>query len=411
MTTPPHSVRPFAALLTINAGSSSLKFALFENGPSMSPVFSGAVRSIGQPSSTIEVSDSHRLQPLRSTLDIPTHLAAFEAVIHLLDQRNLLQNLSAIGHRIVHGGGRFASPTIINPDLLQVLESFSWMAPQHLPSQLALVHASLARFPQIPQTACFDTAFHRDLPQVAHTLPIPRRFHRAGVQRYGFHGLSYQSIVHELQRLNDPAATQGRLILAHLGHGCSMAAVADGRCVDTTMAFTPAAGLMMPRRSGDVDPGLFAYLARSERPADIDRILNEQSGLLGVSELSSDLRDLLTAEPTHPQARLAVDLFCYIAKKWIGAFAAALGGLDALVFSGGIGENNPPIRSRVCSGLKFLGVVINEQANNQNQPVISSGPVRVRVVPSNEERVIAQSILFALNSNLKSSDPIHELSK
>ena len=221
------------------------------------------------------------------------------------------------------------------------------------------------RHPKLPQVACFDTAFHQTMPRVAKLLPIPRRFDAKGIQRYGFHGLSYAYLMEELARLGDPAATKGRVILAHLGNGASLAAVRDGKSIDTSMCFTPTAGLVMSTRSGDLDPGLAPYLARTEQmtTSQFYKMVNHESGLLGVSETSSDMRDLCASETSDVRAAEAVALFCYQAKKWIGSFAAALGGLDTLVFAGGIGENAPVVRARICEGLNFLGIELNESRN------------------------------------------------
>jgi acetate kinase len=244
--------------------------------------------------------------------------------------------------------------------------------------------------------ACFDTAFHQTMPRVAKLLPIPRRFDAKGIQRYGFHGLSYAYLMEELARLGDPAATKGRVILAHLGNGASMAAVRDGKSVDTSMCFTPTAGLVMSTRSGDLDPGLAPYLARTEQMTtqQFYEMVNHKSGLLGVSETSSDMRDLLDHEKQDVRAAEAVALFCYQAKKWIGAYAAALGGLDTLVFSGGIGENAPVIRARICEELTFLGLELNKSRNEETAAVIStdSSRVAVRVIRTDEELMIARSV-------------------
>ena len=266
--------------------------------------------------------------------------------------------------------------------------------PEHLPREIELIEAFRQRHPKLPQVACFDTAFHRTMPRVAKLLPIPRRFDAKGVQRYGFHGLSYAYLMEELARLGDPAATKGRVILAHLGNGASLAAVRDGKSIDTSMGFTPTAGLVMSTRSGDLDPGLVPYLARTEQmtATQFQEMVNHESGLLGVSETSSDMRDLLAREAGDVRAAEAVALFCYQAKKWIGSFAAALGGLDTLVFAGGIGENAPLVRARICDGLGFLGIELNETRNAKNAPLISpdAGRVTVRVIRTDEELMIAQ---------------------
>ncbi|MEO8071485.1 MAG: acetate/propionate family kinase, partial [Acidobacteriota bacterium] len=273
-------------------------------------------------------------------------------------------------------------------------------APDHLPMEVALIDLLRRRHPGIPQVACFDTAFHRDMPRVAQVLPIPRRYQAKGVQRYGFHGLSFAYLMEELARTAGEQAARGRVILAHLGNGASLAAVRDGKSIDTTMGFTPAAGLVMGTRSGDLDPGLVSFLARTEAmtPAQFDDLVNHQSGLVGVSETSSDMRDLIAHEAADPRAAEAVTLFCYQAKKWIGALAAALGGLDTLVFSAGIGERSGAVRARICEGLGFLGVELDLAHNAKDSAVISTWRSRatVRVLPTDEELMIARSVTRVL---------------
>jgi acetate kinase len=291
-------------------------------------------------------------------------------------------------------------PEIVTQDLLDELHRIRPYDPDHLPREIELIEAFRQRHPKLPQLACFDTAFHHTMPRVAKLLPIPRRFDAKGVQRYGFHGLSYAYLMEELARLGDPAATTGRVILAHLGNGASLAAVRDGKSIDTSMGFTPTAGLVMSTRSGDLDPGLAPYLARTEKmsPKQFNEMVNFQSGLLGISETSSDMRDLLARETDDVRAAEAVALFCYQAKKWIGSYAAALGGLDTLVFSGGIGENCLVIRTHICDGLGFLGIELNETRNGENAPLISTaaGRVAVRVIRTDEELMIARSVCRVL---------------
>ncbi len=279
---------------------------------------------------------------------------------------------------------------------------------EHMPEEILLTEAFHRRFPKLPQIACFDTAFHHDLPRVAQLLAIPRRYETQGVRRYGFHGLSFAYLLEELERVAGKPAARGRVILAHLGNGASLAAVRGGRCVDTSMALTPAAGLLMSTRSGDVDPGLVSFLARSEQmtPAQFDRMMNHQSGLLGVSETSSDMRDLLSRETSDVRAAEAVALFCQQAKKWIGAYAAVLGGLDTLVFAGGIGENAPRVRDRICENLGFLGIELDGWRNGENEPVVSTDTSRVtvRVMRTNEELVIAQAACRVLGIGVGPTD-------
>jgi acetate kinase len=268
--------------------------------------------------------------------------------------------------------------------------------PEHLPEEILLTEVFHRRFPRVPQIACFDTAFHWELPRVAQLLPIPRRYQKLGVRRYGFHGLSYAFLMEELARIAGPKAARGRVILAHLGNGASLAAVRDGRSVETSMGFTPTAGVPMSTRSGDLDPGLVWYLART---AGVDakgfnQLVNFESGLLGLSGTSSDMRDLLEREQKDKRAGDAVAVFCYQIKKQIGAFAAVLGGLDTLIFSGGIGENAFPVRDRICKGLEFLGIRLNRTNNRKNSAVISapSSRVTVRVMRTDEELMIAKTV-------------------
>jgi acetate kinase len=306
-----------------------------------------------------------------------------------------------VGHRVVHGGPKYSKPQQINAEMVEELRRLSPFDPEHLPEEILLTEAFHRRFPDLPQVACFDTAFHHDLARVAQLLPIPRRYEAQGVRRYGFHGLSYAFLMQELSRLAGAEAAQGRIILAHLGNGASLAAVHDGKPVDTSMCFTPTAGVPMSTRSGDLDPGLFWYLARTEGldAKRFNEMVNFQSGLLGVSETSSDMRDLLDRETQDVRAAEAVALFCYQVKKWIGAFAAALGGLNTLVFAGGIGENAPTVRARICDGLGFLGIELEDKRNAKNEGLISAAGSRVavRVIRTDEELVIARSVTRLLS--------------
>ena len=305
-------------------------------------------------------------------------------------------SVEAVGHRVVHGM-QHSLPELVTPALIADLRRNVPFDPQHLPLEIELMEQIAKRRPRLSQVACFDTAFHRTLPRVASVLPIPRRYDAAGVRRYGFHGLSYQFLMQELTRLGVPTAKSGRLILAHLGNGASLAAVRDGRCIDTSMGFTPASGLVMGTRTGDLDPGVISYLSRMDNMSvgQFEAMTNHASGLLGVSELSADMRELLAHEAGDVRAAEAVALFCYQAKKWIGSFAAALGGLDTLVFTGGIGENLPEIRHRICADLTFLDVSLNEARNAANAPCISADDARVgvHVIRTDEELVIAQSVM------------------
>jgi acetate kinase len=382
------------SVLTINGGSSSIKFAFFQADETLKRGLVGKVDRIGLSGTNLTFHDPDRQQQGSRKLAAPDHKSAAHFLIDWLEEQNGLQSLLAVGHRVVHGM-QHTAPEIVTQALLEELHRLRPYDPDHLPREIELIEAFRQRHPKLPQVACFDTAFHQTMPRVAKLLPIPRRFDAKGVQRYGFHGLSYAYLMEELARVGDPAAAKGRVILAHLGNGASLAAVRDGKSIDTSMGFTPTAGLVMSTRSGDLDPGLAPYLARTEQitAKEFYEMVNHKSGLLGVSETSPDMRDLLERESHDLRAAEAVALFCYQARKWLGAFAAALGGLDSLVFSAGIGENCPFVRARICQGLGFLGVELDEARNAENAAVISAqtGRVTVRLIRTDEELMIARS--------------------
>jgi acetate kinase len=386
----PHAPR----ILTINGGSSSIKFALYQAGEPLKRGLYGTVDRIGLSGTNLTFRDPDGNQQDTHSIAAPDHRSAANNLIDWLGEQDGAASIEVVGHRVVHGM-QHTAPELVTPELLDELHRISPNDPDHLPREIGLMEAFCQRHPKLPQVACFDTAFHHAMPRVAKLLPIPRRFDAKGIQRYGFHGLSYAYLMEELARLGDRAAKTGRVILAHLGNGASMAAVRDGKSMDTSMGFTPTAGLVMSTRSGDLDPGLAPYLARTEQMStkQFYEMVNHKSGLLGVSEISSDMRDLLARESGEVRAAEAVALFCYQAKKWIGSFAAALGGLDTLVFAGGIGENAPLVRTRICEGLGFLGIELNETWNAGNAAVIStkSAHVVVRVIHTNEELMIARS--------------------
>ena len=389
---------PPPSLLVLNGGSSSIRFAVYEAGLGLRLLLSGKIERIGLRGTRLAVRPpGGKLRPIRR-LAVADHRAAAGSLLTWLEKQPSFAAIRAIGHRVVHGM-RHTQPARVTSQLLAELHRLTPFDPDHLPQELQLIEACRERHPQLPQVACFDTAFHRAMPEVAKRLPIPRRYAAKGVERYGFHGLSYAYLLEELGRL-DPSAARGRVIFAHLGNGASLAAVHGGRSLDTSMGFTPAAGLVMGTRTGDLDPGLAYFLARTEgmTPAQFQQMTNRESGLLGVSGLSSDLRDLCARAADDPPAAEAVELFCYQARKWIGAFAAALGGLDTLVFSAGIGENAPDIRARICRDLGFLGIDLDRRRNAKNAPVISRprGRVKVRVIPTDEELMIARSVVRVL---------------
>ena len=385
-------------VLTLNGGSSSIRFGIYEAGEEPVRGLSGKIDRIGLPGTVFSHVRGDE-EPARLPIAVRDQREAAGFLLDWLESQGVFEGLAGVGHRVVHGL-LHTDPARVATQLLDELRRITPFDPEHLPAEIALIEAVAARHPSLPQVACFDTAFHQTMPRVAKLLPLPRRFDGRGVQRYGFHGLSYAYLLEALRKLGDPLAGRGRLILAHLGNGASLAAVRDGLSIDTTMGFTPAAGLVMSTRSGDLDPGLCFYLLSTERlsPQEFQTMTTQASGLLGVSETSSDVRDLLAAEAGDARAAEALALFCYQAKKWIGAYAAALGGLDGLVFAGGIGENAPAIRARICAGLEFLGLELDAGRNDANAPLISAdgARVRVRVMATDEEWMIARLVTHTL---------------
>lgn len=390
------------SVLTINGGSSSIKFAVFERDGGKS-LLTGKVERIGLSNSVLIVTDPESGSSLQKPIAAANHVEAIGQLTTELTSRLGETTVIAIGHRVVHGGPLYSASRPVTPDVMTELQRLSPLDPAHLPAEIALLEACMQQFPDCPQIACFDTAFHHALPTPARILPVPRRYTQQGVRRFGFHGLSYAFLMEELERVAGRTAAHGRVILAHLGSGASMAAVKGGQCIDTTMSFTPSAGLVMGTRSGDVDPGFLIYLMRTEGLAAdaLDDLINRESGLIGIAETSSDIRDLLSREQHDLRAAEALQVFCYQAKKWIGAFSAALGGIDTLVFAGGIGENSPEIRARICDGLEFLGIQLDAHGNTQNAAVISrpsASPV-VRVIRTNEELMIFRDVLKVITRN------------
>ena len=384
-------------ILTINGGSSSLKFAIFERNEGLARVQSGRVDRIGLEDARWVLAASGGGREVERRVDAPDQKAAVCLLIDWLERTVGFTAIAAVGHRVVHGGNRYHQPDRVTADLIEELRRISPYDPDHLPGEIELIEAFRNRDPDLPQVVCFDTAFHHDMPRVAQIVPIPRRYEAAGVRRYGFHGLSYAFLMEELARVAGPEEAGGRVILAHLKLlGASLTGGPEWPIsIDTSMAFTPASGLVMGTRTGDLDPGLVRFLSRTEgMTADqFDSLVNHESGLLGVSETSSDVRDLLVRQNADFRSAEAIELFCYQAKKWIGAFAAALGGMDTLVFAGGIGENAPEIRHRICSGLAFLGIALDENRNATSALLISTdqGPVKVRVIRTDEELMIAKA--------------------
>ena len=393
-----------ANVLTINGGSSSIKFALFEADETLRRILAGRIEGIGLPQGSFAVKGSNEADNFSRQIVAPDHTAAVAVLMDWLQEKIARGTLAAVGHRVVHGGPKYWEPQRVTPEMVEELHQLSPFDPEHLPEEILLTEAFHHRFPDLPQIACFDTAFHHDLPRVARLLPIPRRYDAKGVQRYGFHGLSCAYLMEELARVAGAKAARGRVILAHLGNGASITAVRGGKSIDTSMSFTPTAGLPMSTRSGDLDPGLGWYLWRVEQVTarQFHHMINHESGLLGISETSSDMRELLLREMKDVRAAEAVALFCYQAKKWICAMAGALEGLDTLVFAGGIGERAPEIRARICDGLEFLGIELNGKQNAANAGVISrkSGRVAVRVIRTDEEWMIAKTVCRVMGLNI-----------
>ena len=387
-------------VLTVNGGSSSIKFALFDFGESLQRILAGHIEGIGLSQGRFEMKGEK--DTASRSVAVPDHITAVNLLMDSLGERIQRGELAAVGHRVVHGGPKYWEPQLITPEMIAELHQLSPFDPEHLPEEILLTEAFGRRFPDLPQFACFDTAFHHDLPPVAQLLPIPRRYHAKGVRRYGFHGLSCEFLIHELQRRAGAKAANGRVILAHLGNGASITAVRGGKSMDTSMSFTPTAGLVMSTRAGDLDPALGWYLSQAENVSaqQFHHMVNHESGLLGVSEISSDTRDLLAREKEDVRAAEAMALFCYQAKKWICAMAGALEGLNTLVFAGGIGENAFEIRERICAGLGFLGIELDPHRNAASADIISvkDSRVTVHVIRTDEEWIIAKTVLRLLTS-------------
>lgn len=379
-------------ILIVNGGSSSIKFAIFDLGEMGDKIVSGQINKIG---SKHPVFSYANFNDEKDKIEIGskdfTEAAGY--LIDWLKKQKYFDKIVCIGHRIVHGM-EHNHPEVINEKLLNELKKITEYDPDHLPLEIELIRLFQIHYPMLLQVACFDTSFHTTMPPVAKILPIPRRFYNAGIRRYGFHGLSYAYLMGALKNVGGSDESKGRIILAHLGNGASLVAVKDGKSIDTTMGFTPAGGLVMGSRPGDLDPGIAWYMMRSGQITadEFNHLINQESGLLGVSEISSDMQDLLQKEASDVRAADAITLFCYQVKKCVGAFAAVLNGLDTMVFSGGIGENAPVIRSRICEGLNYLGVELDEDQNNLNGSVISkaNSKIKVFVIPTDEESMIAK---------------------
>lgn len=371
-------------LLSVNAGSSSLKVSVFDSHTPQTPRDSLAIEDISLSLESLEAATKRIEQWLMDELSIQP------------------SDIEAIGHRVVHGGDRYNAASLVTPDLLSYLGHITPLAPNHMPRALASIHAFLAAYPDARQVACFDTSFFHDIPEVARTLPIPMNLQKeAGIRRYGFHGLSYASLLASFKEHEGEAAHQGRVILAHLGSGASLAACKNGQPIDMSMGFTPVSGIMMSTRSGDIEPGVLTYLANEKgmTPTELSDLVTYQSGLLGVSGTTDDMHALLDTQAQDPQAALAIELFCYKIKKTIGAYAAVLGGVDSIIFSGGIGERSAEIRGRILQGLEFLGIIINDGRNAEGGRLISDDRSRVgvHVIAAREDYSIVTQTIQVIN--------------
>jgi acetate kinase len=400
-----------ARILAVNRGSATLKAALYACDDTANPQLILSAQTTRKDSRVhVKIADAKKNSLFEGEAPDSDDVSF---VLDWLAQKNYLADLVAIGHRIVHGGTQFIQPSVIDSQVLAALEKLVPLDPDHLRAAIDGIRAIQQKFPQLPQLACFDTAFHATLPKVATMYAVPRALYDDGIRRFGFHGLSYEYILRELQSISrqQSSAVGSRVIVAHLGSGASVCAIKDGRSLDTSMGFTALEGLVMGTRSGDLDPSILIYLLRNHShtesaapakmsPDDLDHLLNKKSGLLGVSAITDDMRELIEKSATDTRAAEAVDLFCYRVKKYIGAYAAALGGLETLVFTAGIGERSAPVREKICAGLDFLGIALDPQRNQANEAVISTSASRVtvRVIPTNEELTIVRHVLALTNS-------------
>ena len=388
-----------SAIITLNAGSSSLKFSVYLQDNALDEIMVGQVENLG-PAAVIEYKRQGRSNTLRKNIGTADHKIALTEILKILEPLLNIHdgdghNVIGVGHRVVHGGIEFDAPVIVSDEIIDRLTALVPLAPLHQPHNLAAIHAARQAFPQAIQVACFDTAFHRSQPWVNDVFAIPKKYYEEGVRRYGFHGLSYDYITSVLKQ-DWPELSKSKVIIAHLGNGASMCALKNGESMGSTMGFSPLDGLPMGTRCGQLDPGVLLYLMdKGLNRSEISSILYRQSGLKGLSGFSSDMRELLAS--SEGSAKRAIEYYVYRIRREIGAMTTTMGGLDALVFCGGIGENAAPIRAMVLQGLEYLGLELNEHANNDNQTNIGLGKTRALVIPTDEERVIAQGVLNALS--------------
>lgn len=383
-------------ILVVNGGSSSIKFAVFEAALAPRTVVTGAIESIGLSNAIFRVHALSVEKSFDKSVIAQTYIEATNLLLAWIQKNEACRKITAIGHRVVHGGSKYSKPVLLTTRVIDELKKVTSIDREHMPNEILLMTSLMHLFPSLKQVACFDTEFHQLMPLVARLLPIPRRYETLGIRRYGFHGLSYEFLLDELGRTCGLEASKSRIVFAHIGSGVSLAAVRDGKCIDTSMSFTPNSGVPMATRSGDLDPGLAPYLALAEglSPKDFNEMVNFNSGLFGMSEVTSDMRVLLEREAYDSRSADAVAVFCYRIKKCIGEFASALGGIDTLVFSGGIGERAPTIRAKICEDLQFLGIEIDPDKNTRNELLVSlpDGRVSVHVIHTDEELMIAKKV-------------------
>jgi acetate kinase len=382
-------------VLTINSGSSSIKFAIYKLNSQEERLFTGKLERIGQSDGRFVIYDQHNNKIVEeNTLDLKSHEASFEKLFKSLKKHLSATHIDAIGHRILNGGKTYQQPHVITQTLMNTLYVLKDYDLEHLPNEIKGIELANHYYPNLLQVACFDTSFHRSMPDVAELYAIPRNFTDEGIIRYGFHGLSYEFVLEKLNKLESNCNRKQKVIIAHLGNGASMAAIKENKCIDTSMGFTPTSGLVMSTRCGDIDPGILYFLSQNKKlsVSSVFKLLNENSGLKGVSTKTGDMEDLLKLASTDKYAEEAIRLFCYSAKKYVGSYVAALGGLDTLIFTGGIGENAPRIRTDICQNLDCFGLELDEALNGENAAIISSrtSQVVIRMIPTNEELMIAR---------------------
>jgi acetate kinase len=399
-----NEANPELNILALNSGSSSLKFGLYRVGPSKVDVLlAGEAEAIGDKGSKFHAKDTRKNAVLTETVAIPSQREAIIRIARLLTDSKMPVP-DAIGHRVVHGGPKLLQHRIIDAAVLRELEAASTFAPLHIPQALSVIRFSQEHFPGCPQVACFDTAFHAEMPDVARVLPIPKSLQSEGIHRYGFHGLSFESIVRQLK-----SELPERLVIAHLGNGASVTAVKGGKSIDTSMGLTPTGGVIMGTRSGDLDPGILIYLMRAKQfdANMLEDLVNRRSGLLGISDVSSDMRRLHETAALNENAKLAIQMFCYSVRKQIAAMISALDGVDLIVFTGGIGENDAEVRDAICDGLSWAGVTLDKARNRSAATPINDlrSCCKVLIIASQEDEQIARHTSTLLPQTFRSDRP------